>query len=102
MTSGSTLQLDSTRTLKNDLAFVYHGACLNYFESKDYDQAVKYCTRGIELEPNQEYFYSLRSMAYENSRNYFQAINDLTKAIELKPEKVNNFPSFVFKLKALG
>src|SRR5438477_722377 len=51
----------------------------------DYEQAISYCTKAIELKPSDPAVYYYRGRAYEGNELYDKAISDYTKAIELDP-----------------
>eukprot|EP01006_Ploeotia_vitrea_P029756 TRINITY_DN62232_c0_g1_i1.p1 TRINITY_DN62232_c0_g1~~TRINITY_DN62232_c0_g1_i1.p1 ORF type:complete len:187 (+),score=16.62 TRINITY_DN62232_c0_g1_i1:89-649(+) len=55
------------------------------FAEKQYKKAIHYFSRGIELDPTNEVFYSNRSAAHCFEGNFEQAVADAKKAIELKP-----------------
>ena len=57
----------------------------NAFENKDFDSAIIYFTKAIELDPNYAITYNNRGEAYSNLEQYPEALVDYTKAIELDP-----------------
>mmetsp|Transcript_23207 Transcript_23207/g.38703 ORF Transcript_23207/g.38703 Transcript_23207/m.38703 type:complete len:268 (+) Transcript_23207:52-855(+) len=63
-----------------------------YFRSKDFDEALEYYSRAIELCPDEEEykenlstFYGNRSAAYFSLEEYEYVIEDCSAALELKP-----------------
>ncbi|XP_050668690.1 stress-induced-phosphoprotein 1 [Leptidea sinapis] len=53
--------------------------------SGNYDEAVKYYTQGINLDPKNHVLYSNRSAAYANAGNYSAALEDANKCVSLNP-----------------
>jgi tetratricopeptide (TPR) repeat protein len=58
-----------------------------YYFQKNYNRAVEYYTKAIELEPNNANYYKNRSVSYNWLKEYEKAIADTSKAIELDPDK---------------
>ncbi|XP_062498876.1 serine/threonine-protein phosphatase 5-like, partial [Corticium candelabrum] len=54
-----------------------------YFKAGDYENAVQYYTRAIDLNPNVASYYGNRSIANLRIECYGYALNDATRAIEL-------------------
>ena len=52
---------------------------------KDYEMAVFYFEKAIELDKNNAILYFNIGLAYSESKNYSQAILNYSKAIELNP-----------------
>jgi len=65
---------------------VYFNLGMEYYDKKDYDQAIGYFSQAIRLKPNEAIFYYLRNFAYFNKGNVDQAIVDLEIAVNLDPE----------------
>ncbi|EGG20921.1 tetratricopeptide-like helical domain-containing protein [Cavenderia fasciculata] len=56
------------------------------FSAKNYEEAVKYFTEAIALQPNEHTFYSNRSACYSALDQYALALEDGRKTIQLKPD----------------
>jgi tetratricopeptide (TPR) repeat protein len=70
--------------------------CVGYYGRKEYDLAIKYLSKMIELEPqNAMWYYHNRGLCYQKKKDYDKAIKDYTKAIEISP-------SFAYGYFALG
>ncbi len=79
--------LEKERQEKDQLtAWDYWRQGKNYFESKQYRQAVESYTKAIELQRNVVGFYSRRGDAWFELGENDQAIDDYNRAIELEPE----------------
>lgn len=59
---------------------------LEYLNTGNNDEAIRYFTKAIEINPNDAVSYNKRSDAYIRENNYDQAILDSTKAIEINPK----------------
>ncbi len=55
-------------------------------DSKNYDEAISYCTEALKIVPNNIDFFILRSSIYKDKIELNAAINDISKAIVLKPD----------------
>ncbi len=58
----------------------------NAVESGNYNDAIKYFTKNLEIFPNNAKAYYNRGRIYYNLQNYDNAISDFTKAIQLNPD----------------
>lgn len=56
------------------------------YDAGDFDTAIEYYTKAIELNPEFSLAYFSRASAYSNLGWYEEAIIDYTRAIELSPE----------------
>eukprot|EP00484_Ammonia_sp_Unknown_P019832 CAMPEP_0197024916 /NCGR_PEP_ID=MMETSP1384-20130603/5378_1 /TAXON_ID=29189 /ORGANISM="Ammonia sp." /LENGTH=678 /DNA_ID=CAMNT_0042453383 /DNA_START=192 /DNA_END=2228 /DNA_ORIENTATION=+ len=56
------------------------------FQNQNYQKAIEFYSKAIELEPNNHTFYSNRSAAYNSSGQYEEALQDADKCIELQPD----------------
>ena len=54
-------------------------------ENKQYEKAIEYLNKAIELKPDYEDAYVNRGIAYSNLQKYDEAMADYTKAIKLEP-----------------
>jgi tetratricopeptide (TPR) repeat protein len=55
-----------------------------YQWKRDYDKAIEYFTKAINLKPDYASFYYRRGEAYYKKGDYDKAIEDFTKAINLE------------------
>ena len=80
----------------NEDAFIPYSIGFSYhYQLEDYNEAIKYYNKAIELEEQEEY-YTERSYAYsylatEDKNKYYQAIIDITKAIDINPENGDHY-----------
>ena len=61
----------------------YFSDAVKCYENKDYEGAINYFTKAIELGANDKVIYVNRGLAYVGAKKYTEAIDDFTKAIEL-------------------
>jgi tetratricopeptide (TPR) repeat protein len=61
------------------------------FAQKDYQEALKYFTEAINLEPSNHVLYSNRSATYASLSQWEEALEDASKTVELKPDWVKVF-----------
>ncbi|XP_035169822.1 serine/threonine-protein phosphatase 5-like, partial [Oxyura jamaicensis] len=69
---------------------------------KDYEKAVKYYSRAIELNPTNAIYYGNRSLAYLRTECYGYALADATRAIELDKKYVKGYYRRAASNMALG
>ena len=76
----------------------YNDLGLAAYEDGNYDEAIEYYTKAIELEPKNAIAYNYRGLAYfqtglwfVNREPFYKAIPDYTKAIELNPKYVDAY-----------
>jgi len=62
---------------------------LEKFNKNDYDQAISYWTKALELNPKYIEVYFERGFVWYNKGNYEQTIKDFSKYLELKPKDDN-------------
>lgn len=74
----------------------------DYFKAKDYENAVKYYTQAIELNPNNAIYYGNRSLAYLRTECYGYALADATKSIELDKKYIKGYYRRATSNMALG
>lgn len=67
----------------NEKAEKYYLNGKKCFDNEDFEGAVDYFTKAIELMPNDKTIYENRGIAYFYIENYLKAIEDYTTAIEL-------------------
>ncbi|MDD5194210.1 MAG: tetratricopeptide repeat protein [Candidatus Omnitrophica bacterium] len=69
---------------------IYTNYAKIYIEDNGYpDQAIVYCNKAIELNPNIAQAYYNRGLAYDNKNNFNQAMLDYGKAIQINPNDVD-------------
>jgi stress-induced-phosphoprotein 1 len=55
-------------------------------QSENFEEAIKYYSEGIQLDPSNHILYSNRSAAYAKIGNYSDSLTDAEKTIELKKD----------------
>ena len=61
---------------------------LDCMENSDFEQALLYCSRAIDLAPNDPGAYVCRGLANSNLKRHDEAIRDFTAALKLAPDDV--------------
>uniref|UniRef100_A0A9J8DAL3 protein-serine/threonine phosphatase n=1 Tax=Cyprinus carpio carpio TaxID=630221 RepID=A0A9J8DAL3_CYPCA len=74
----------------------------NYFKDKDYENAIKYYTEALELNPSNAIYYSNRSLAYLRTECYGYALVDATRALELDKNYIKGYYRRATSNMALG
>lgn len=69
---------------------------------KDYEKAVEYYSRAIELNPGNAIYYGNRSLAYLRTECYGYALADATRAVELDKKYVKGYYRRAASNMALG
>ena len=75
----------------------YNNLGVQEYEKGNYEKAIEYFTKAIELKPDYAEAYFNRGLAYFKTGSYYnrepyeKAIQDFTKAIELKPDFVDAY-----------
>lgn len=54
----------------------------------DHDAVIKYCSRAIEMDPNQAEFYLHRASSHEAQKSYDAALEDYNEAIRINPKDI--------------
>lgn len=72
------------------------------FSAKDYDNAIKYYTEALELNPSNAIYYSNRSLAYLRTECYGYALADATKALEIDKNYIKGYYRRATSNMALG
>lgn len=67
-----------------DLATVYNNKAYSYVGLKQYEKAIPFVTKALELDENKWYIWDTRAEIYYNTGEYGKAINDATKAIKIQ------------------
>lgn len=73
-----------------------------FFKGKDYEKAVEFYSRAIELNPGNAIYYGNRSLAYMRTECYGYALADATRAIELDKKYVKGYYRRAASNMALG
>ncbi|KAK6296429.1 hypothetical protein J4Q44_G00325710 [Coregonus suidteri] len=63
----------------------------NYFKEKDYENAIKYYTEALELNPASAIYFSNRSLAYLRTECYGYALADATKCLEIDKNYIKGY-----------
>ncbi|XP_039181065.1 serine/threonine-protein phosphatase 5 [Crotalus tigris] len=74
----------------------------DYFKAKDYENAVKYYSQAIELNPTNAIYYANRSLAYLRTECYGYALADATKSIDLDKKYIKGYYRRATSNMALG
>ncbi|XP_016835211.1 serine/threonine-protein phosphatase 5 isoform X1 [Cricetulus griseus] len=70
--------------------------------AKDYENAIKYYSQAIDLNPNNAIYYGNRSLAYLRTECYGYALGDATRAIELDKKYIKGYYRRAASNMALG
>ncbi|XP_053279433.1 serine/threonine-protein phosphatase 5 [Pleuronectes platessa] len=73
-----------------------------YFKDKDYDNAIKYYSEALEVNPTNAVYYSNRSLAYLRTECYGYALADATKALEIDKNYIKGYYRRATSNMALG
>uniref|UniRef100_A0A663F0N8 protein-serine/threonine phosphatase n=1 Tax=Aquila chrysaetos chrysaetos TaxID=223781 RepID=A0A663F0N8_AQUCH len=73
-----------------------------FFKGKDYENAVKYYSSAIELNPTNAIYYGNRSLAYLRTECYGYALADATRAVELDKKYIKGYYRRAASNMALG
>ncbi|KAM3874989.1 serine/threonine-protein phosphatase 5 [Diretmus argenteus] len=73
-----------------------------YFKEKDYENAIKYYTEALEVNPANAIYYSNRSLAYLRTECYGYALADATKALEIDKNYIKGYYRRATSNMALG
>jgi len=77
--------IDKLLTLNPNMPEAHVRLGIFYNENEDYDKAIVYATKAIDLKKDYDFAYSRRGFFYYKKKNYKGAIEDYTKAIEINP-----------------
>ncbi|XP_010770062.1 serine/threonine-protein phosphatase 5-like [Notothenia coriiceps] len=73
-----------------------------YFKEKDYENAIKYYSEALEVNPTNAVYYSNRSLAYLRTECYGYALADATKALEIDKNYIKGYYRRATSNMALG
>uniref|UniRef100_A0A8C0MHI2 Serine/threonine-protein phosphatase n=2 Tax=Caniformia TaxID=379584 RepID=A0A8C0MHI2_CANLF len=74
----------------------------DYFKAKDYENAIKFYSQAIELNPSNAIYYGNRSLAYLRTECYGYALADATRAIEIDKKYIKGYYRRAASNMALG
>ncbi|VTJ71005.1 Hypothetical predicted protein [Marmota monax] len=74
----------------------------DYFKAKDYENAIKFYSQAIELNPSNAIYYGNRSLAYLRTECYGYALGDATRAIEIDKKYIKGYYRRAASNMALG
>ncbi|XP_038818048.1 serine/threonine-protein phosphatase 5-like [Salvelinus namaycush] len=74
----------------------------NYFKERDYENAIKYYTEALELNPSSAIYFSNRSLAYLRTECYGYALADATKCLEIDQNYIKGYYRRATSNMALG
>ncbi len=60
-------------------------------KAKDYNEAIKYYAKAIELNQNNAIFYANRAFAYYNIKKYGNCIEDASRGIEINKQYTKSY-----------
>lgn len=64
----------------------YNNLGIEEYQKGNYNKAISYFNKAIELDPNNAFAYNNRGLAHSELKEYNKAISDYNKAIALKPD----------------
>jgi len=86
-------------------AEAYIGLAMAWEDKGDYDRAIEYFSKAIELEPRAEkragYFY-FRALVWPKKNNFERAIEDNTNAIDSNPSLVAAYVNRAYHYRKIG
>lgn len=83
------------------ISFFLMNLCL-FFSEKDYENAIKYYSEALDLNPSNAIYYSNRSLAYLRTECYGYALADATKALEIDKNYIKGYYRRATSNMALG
>lgn len=79
-----------------------HAASSSIPTAKDYENAIKFYSQAIELNPSNAIYYGNRSLAYLRTECYGYALADATRAIEIDKKYIKGYYRRAASNMALG
>ncbi|CAO3592250.1 unnamed protein product [Absidia cylindrospora] len=73
-----------------------------HFQKQEYQQAIRFYSEAINLDPTNAVYFVNRAMAYLKVKNYLQAEQDCTKCLNLQPNHVKALWRRGMALRSLG
>ncbi|KAJ8366834.1 hypothetical protein AAFF_G00338880 [Aldrovandia affinis] len=73
-----------------------------HFKEKDYENAIKYYSEALELNPHNAVYYSNRSLAYLRTECYGYALADATRALDIDKNYIKGYYRRATSNMALG
>lgn len=86
-------------TLSNPaLDLIYDNLSLLYYDINNFQKAIEYSTKRIELNPQNHIPYIDRGLCYRKMKKYKDAENDFNKSLEIKPDffRAFGYRSFLY------
>ena len=84
---------------QNKFADAYFFKAQILVDAKNYQEAIKYFSKAIELKPNNSEFYFQRALAYSEIKKNKNSISDFNKCLELNPY---NLDVYLFRAKVFN
>ena len=78
---------DKTHENQTRTASDYFQDAVQHRQRGEFEQAIKYIDKAIELDPDETVHLSFRGLINRNLKRYEDALRDITRAIELEPDK---------------
>lgn len=73
-----------------------------FLSEKDYENAIRYYSEALELNPSNAIYYSNRSLAYLRTECYGYALGDATRALEIDKNYIKGYYRRATSNMALG
>lgn len=83
-------------------AALLHASSSSVSTAKDYENAIKFYSQAIELNPSNAIYYGNRSLAYLRTECYGYALADATRAIEMDKKYIKGYYRRAASNMALG
>lgn len=77
--------------VKNPKEFQMRNHALHYSMLGDYEKAIEYADKGIEINPKSAHLFYIRGRSKGDLDMFEEGIEDLNKALEIKPDYADAF-----------
>lgn len=77
--------------IKNSKEFKWRNWALHFSLIGEYKKAIKYCDKGIKINPKSAYLFYMRGRSKGDTGKFKEGIKDLNKAIKLNPKFVDAY-----------
>lgn len=95
------IELNSNYPMQyNKIGMAYNNKAYSYVKLKEYDKALPFVEKALELDKSEWYFWDTRGEIYLNLGNYDKSISDLDKAIKIKENPNSYFLRGLAKIKS--